>query len=161
MTYGIDLTKIEGVGVNLLLSLITEVGLDMAKFPSAKHFTSWLCLCPNKKVSGNKVLSSHTRKNKNHLAYAFRQAANAVGNQKDNALAHFFHRLAFRHGRTVAITATARKIATIVYNMLKHQVSYQPIDPAEYQLLIRQNKLQNVQRTIKKHDIKAEELAFN
>ena len=77
-------------------------------------------------MSGGKVLSSKTRKNKGRLAYAFRQAANAVGNQKDTALSHAFRALAYKHGRKVAITATARKIATIVYNMLEKGQPYQP-----------------------------------
>jgi len=62
LTYGTDLTKVDGVGLSLLLNLIAEVGLDLSKFPTAKHFVSWLCLCPNKKITGNKVISSRSRK---------------------------------------------------------------------------------------------------
>ena len=140
--------------------MIAEVGLDLSKFPTAKHFVSWLSLCPNKKVSGNKILSSRTRKNKGRLAYAFRQAANSAGNKKDTALSHFFRRMAYKHGRKVAITATARKMATIVYNLLQNNETYKPLGKEEYQELVRKNKLMNIQRTIKKHGIKAEELAF-
>ena len=153
--------QVDGVGFGLLLALITEVGLDLSVFPSAKHFVSWLCLCPNKRVSGGKTLSSKTRKNKGRLAYAFRQAANAVGNQKDTALSHAFPALAYKRGRKVAITATARKIATIVYNMLEKGQLYQPMGTKEYQAALRQKKLMNIQRTIKKHSVKADELAFN
>jgi len=154
------LTEVDGVGYGLLLALITEVGLDLSKFPTAKHFVSWLGLCPNKRVSGGRVLSSKTRRNKGRLAAAFRQAANGVGNQKDTALSHAFRALAYKHGRKVAITATARKIATIVYNMLEKGQAYQPLGTEEYQKLVRQKKVMNIQRTIKKNDIKAEELAF-
>ena len=112
-------------------------------------------------MSGGKVLSSKTRKNKGRLAYAFRQAANAVGNQKDTALSHAFRALAYKHGRKVAITATARKIATIVYNMLEKGQPYQPLGTAEYQKLVRQKKLMNIQRTIKKLDVKEGELTFS
>jgi len=162
MTYGTDLTIVDGIGVSFLLDLIAEVGLDLSKFPSAKHFTSWMCICPNRKVSGNKVLSSKSKKNKNRLAYAFRQAANAVGLQKeDTALTLFFHRIAYRRGRTVAITATARKLAVIVYNMLQKGQPYEPMGTEEYQQLVRQNKLKNIQRTIQKLQIKESELTFN
>jgi len=123
--------QVDGVGFGLLLALIAEVGLDLSVFPTAKHFVSWLCLSPNKKVSGGKVLSSRTRKNKGRLSYAFRQAANAVGNQKDTALSYAFRKLAIKHGRKVAITATARKIATIIYNMLEKGRPYQPFGTIE------------------------------
>ena len=162
LTYGTDLTKVDGIGVGFLLNLIAEVGLDLSKFPSAKHFTSWLCICPNKKVSGNKVITSKSRKNKNRLAYAFRQAANAVGLQKeDTALTLFFRRIAYRKGRKTAITATARKLAVIVYNMLQNSQDYEPLGSEDYQKLVRQNKLKNIQRTIQKLQIKENELAFN
>jgi len=160
LTYGTDLTKVDGVGLSLLLNLIAEVGLDLSKFPTAKHFVSWLCLCPNKKITGNKVISSRSRKNKNRLAYAFRQAANSVGNQKDTTLSYFFRRIAFKRGRKVAITATARKLAIIVYNMLQNGQDYQPMGTEEYQQLVRQNKLKNIQRTIRKLEVKAEEITF-
>jgi transposase len=153
--------EVDGIGLGLLLTLIAEVGLDLSKFPSAKHFVSWLCLCPNKKVSGGKVLSSKTRKNKGRLAYAFRQAANAVGRQKDTAMSHAFRSLAYKHGRKVAITATARKIATIVYNMLEKGQPYQPMGSKEYQAALRQKKLRNIQKSIENNDIKVNELAFN
>ena len=162
MTYGTDLTKVDGIGVGFLLNLIAEVGLDLSKFPSAQNFTSWMCICPNKRITGNKVISSKSRKNKNRLAYAFRQAANAVGLQKeDTVLSLFFHRIAYRRGRKVAITATARKLAVIVYNMLQNGQDYEPIGTEEYQQLVRQNKLKNIQRTIQKLQIKESELAFS
>jgi len=161
LTDGIDLTEVDGVSFGLLLALITEVGLDLSMFPSAKHFVSWLGLCPNKKVSGGKILSSKTRKNKGRLAYAFRQSANSVGNQKDTALSYAFRALAYKHGRKVAITATARKIATIVYNMLEKGQPYQPMGTLQYQNMVRQKKVMNIQRTIKKHDVKVDELAFS
>jgi len=151
--------EIDGVGYGLLFNLLAEVGLDLSKFPSAKHFTSWLCLCPNKRVTGGKVISSRTRKNQGRLAYAFRQAANAVGNQKDTALAYSFRSLAARRGRKVAITATARKIAITVYNVLEKGQKYQPMGTEEYQKLVRIKKIRNIQRTMRKHQIEVNELA--
>lgn len=151
---------IEGMGRTTILTLMAEVGMDLEqKFPSAKHFVSWLGLCPNKKVSGGKVLSSKTRKNKHQLALAFRQAANVVGNLKDTALSQFFRRIAYRKGRKAAITATARKIAVIVYNMVANGQSYRPLDLEQYQQQVRKKKIKDIQRTIKKHQITANELA--
>lgn len=160
LSQGKDLLEIDGVGYGLLFNLVAEVGLDLSKFPTAKHFTSWLCLCPNKRVTGGKVISSKTRKNQGRLAYAFRQAANAVGNQKDTALAYSFRSLAARRGRKVAITATARKIAITVYNVLQKGQEYQPMGTEEYQKLIRLKKIKNIQRTMRKHQIEASEIAI-
>lgn len=160
LTDGIDLMQVDGIGFGLLLAMIAEVGLDLSKFPTSKHFVSWLCLCPNKKVSGGKVLSSKTRPNKGRLAYAFRQAANAVGNQKDTALAHSFRALKAKNGHRLAVTAIARKIATIVYNMLVKGQSYDPMGSEEYQKLLRLKKIKNIQRTIQKHNITEDEISF-
>lgn len=135
--------------------------MDLSKFPSAKHFVSWLALCPNKKVSGGKVLSSKTRKNKQRLAAAFRQAAFAVGKQKNTSLSAFYRRIAFRKGKSTAIIATARKLATIVYNMLQKGQDYHPEATEVYQLKVRSQKLKHIQRTIQKLDIKEAELIFS
>ncbi len=75
---GIDLSAIEGVSVGTIMTVISEVGLDLRAFPTAKHFASWLDLSPNNKISGGKVLSSKTVKGKNHLAKVLRHAANAI-----------------------------------------------------------------------------------
>ena len=82
-----------------------------------------------------------------------------MGNQKDTALSYSFRSLAARRGRKVAITATARKIATIVYNVLQKGQEYQPMGTEEYQELVRRKKIRNIQRTMRKHQIDANELA--
>jgi len=158
---GVDLMQIDGFSSHTLLSLVSETGLDLkAKFASAKHFTSWLGLSPNKKITGGKTFSSKTKRNKNPLAHAFRQAANAIGNTKDNPLAHFFRRIAFRKGRKAAITATARKLAVIVYQMLTNGQDYQPMDLEKYQKQVRSQKVKHIQRTIQRLNIKDDELVF-
>ena len=158
---GVDLMGIDGISYNTVLTLVAEVGLDLAQqFPSAKHFVSWMCLCPNKKITGGKTLSSRSRKNKNQLAHAFRQAANTVGRQKDTALSHFFKRIAYRKGRKVAITATARKLAVIVCHMIVNKVPYQPQGLDDYQQKVRDLKVKQIQRTINRLNIKATELAL-
>lgn len=161
LTDGIDLMEVDGVNFNLLMTLVAEVGLDLEKhFPTAKHFTSWLGLAPNRKVTGGKVISSKTNKNKSHLAVAFRQAANAVGRQKKKPLSIFFRRVAFNHCRLKAITATARKLAVIVYNMVVNKEPYKPQSVEEYQLKVRKHKIKQIQRTIRQFDIEIKELNF-
>jgi transposase len=153
--------QIDGIGYGTILTLLAETGVDLGDFPTSDHFVSWMCISPNKKITGGKVISSHTRKNKCALAYAFRQAANTIGNQKGTALSHYFHRLAFRKGRKVAIMATARKLAVTVYNMLQKGQPYKPQPLEDYQENLRAQKVKNIQRTISRLEVKAEELAFN
>jgi len=161
LTDGVDLMEIEGVSFTTLLTLLAETGWDLkAKFPSGKHFTSWLSLAPNKRITGGKVLSSKTNKNKHPLAYAFRQAANAAGNTKDTALGQFFRRIAYKKGRKYAVTATARKIAVIVYNMITRNEPYRPMGKDEYQEKVRKQKIQYIQKTIKNLEVKKDELSF-
>ena len=161
LSNGVDLLQVDGISFGFLLTLISEVGMDLSKFPSAKHFVSWLGLCPNNKVSGGKILTSKTRKNKHRLAVAFRQAAFAAGKRKNTALAAFYRRIAFHKGRSAAVVATARKIAIIVYNMLQKGQPYQPQGLVEYQQQVRNRKLKNIQRTILEMQIKETELAFD
>lgn len=123
---GVDLTEIHGIGPTLALKLIAECGTDMARWPTSKHFTSWLCLAPANKISGGKVLSSRTRKSSNRVSALLRLAVPVLG-KTDSALGAFYRRLAARSGKSVAITATARKIATIFYNILRYGIKY--IDP--------------------------------
>ncbi len=159
---GIDLMQIKGVGPNLILAIGAEVGFDLAtSFPSAKNFTSWMSLSPNKRITGGKVLSSKSNKNKSRLAQAFRKAANAVGRKRDTPLSDFFRRIAYRKGRKVAITATARKLAVIVYHMLVDKQAYRSQDLEEYRQRIRDQKVRYLQKTIKQLEIKSTELEFS
>lgn len=116
--FGVDLYQIDGISHGTVLSLLSTLGNGIHKFPSAKHFVSWLRLAPNNRISGGKRLSSRTPKGKNQLTLALRQAANAIGNTKSHALKRFFNRIAYKKGRGAAITATARKLATILFHML-------------------------------------------
>ena len=118
MCGGIDLTQVPGIGPLNALSLISEIGTDMSRWPSARHFASWLALAPNNRESGGRLLSSKTRTAPNRAAKVFRLAA-LNNSRSDNAIAAHYRRLALRIGTPKAVTATARKIATIVYTMLK------------------------------------------
>lgn len=148
---GVDLFTIEGLGHATVLSIISEVGPDgFTKFETAKHFTSWLRLAPNNKVSGGKLLSTKTPKGSNRLKIALRNAANAIGNLKDTHLSNFFKRVCYRKGRTVAVSATARKLAVIIWNMVVKKIPYQP--PTHYLFLDEKRKLGLVKRIRKQID---------
>ena len=123
---GVDLTQIHGIGPYLSVRLIAECGTDLSRWPSAKHFTSWLTLSPGCKVSGGKVLSSHTRKTTNRVAALLRLAAVTVG-KTSTALGAFYRRLAARIGKAKAVTATARKIAVLFYGAMRFGMKY--VDP--------------------------------
>jgi len=158
---GVDLSAIEGIGNGTLLTLLSEVGLDMSAFPTAKHFASWLHLSPNNKKTGGKVFSRRTQKGKNKLADALRHAANGIGNKKDGSLNQFFKRIAIKKGRVSAITATARKLAVIIYNMLTKNEAYKPLDQTLYQHKIRTNQIRNLQNKINRLKVVPEELKFS
>jgi hypothetical protein len=154
---------IEGVNDATVMAFISEIGLEgIKKFESAKQFTSWLRLAPNNKISGGKVLSHHLPKGSNRLKIALRQAANSIGNLKEGHLADFFKRINYKKGRTTAISATARKLAVIIWNMLVKGVPYNP--PSEYLFLDQKRKLKMVnrmKRNIAKFEIKPEDVGFN
>ena len=132
------------------------------KFPTAKHFTSWLRIAPNNKVSGGKVLSSKVPKGSNRLKIALRNAANAIGNLKDSTpLKDFFHRINFRKGRVSAISATARKLAVIIWNMVVRRTQY--INPEGYLFLDQKRKLgmvKRIKKQIDKFGLTNQELGF-
>jgi transposase len=124
---GVDLFAIEGVNQNTVLTLISEVGDNIKKFHNAKSFANWLHLCPFQKITGGKIISSKTQKGTNPLTQALKSAANAIGNlKKVTHLTKFFKRIAYKKGRKEAITATANKLAVIIYNMLTKYQQYIP-----------------------------------
>ena len=124
---GVDLLDIPGVSHSTVLTFMSEIGPEgLKKFSSAKKFASWLRLAPNNKISGGRILSNRIPKGSNRLKIALRNAANAVGNLKDSDLGKFFKKIAFRKGRQAAITATARKLAVILWNMITKKEPYKP-----------------------------------
>lgn len=157
---GIDLLAIEGVSHSTVLTLMSEVGQGIHKFESAKQFASWLRLAPNNKISGGRILSNKIPKGSNRLKIALRQAANAVGNLKDTALSNFFKRIAFRKGRMSAISATARKLAVIIWNMLTKKVTYKPDTDYEFLDQKRKRKVLEMRKLIDKFDITSTDLGL-
>jgi hypothetical protein len=163
MFEGTDFLAIEGMSYSTVLTLMSEVGIEgIRKFPTAKHFTSWLRIAPNNKVSGGKVLSSKVPKGSNRLKIALRNAANAIGNLKDSTpLRDFFHRINFRKGRVSAVSATARKLGVIIWNMAVKRTAY--INPEKYLFLDQKRKLgivKRIQKQINKFALTNEDLKF-
>lgn len=142
---GVDLTQINGLGPSSALRIVAECGTDMTRWPTVKHFTSWLTLAPGSKISGGKVLSSRTRQSANRAAAVLRLAAVSVS-RTTTALGAFFRRLAARTGKAKAVTATARKIAVLFYNTLRHGSAY--VDPGAnyYEERYRQRSIATLRR---------------
>lgn len=121
--FGVDLTEIPGVNALTAQMLLTEIGPDLTRFPTVAAFCSWLRLCPDPKISGGQVLSSHTRPTKNRAALALRMAAQAL-HRSDTYLGDYFRRMKARMGVPKAMTATAHKLARIVYHMVTTRQEY-------------------------------------
>lgn len=161
MTNGIDLSQIEGVNINTILTFMAELGFDLkSKFVTHKHFTSWLGFAPNRKITGGKVISSNTPKVKSPIVFAIRQAANAAGNSQGR-LGDFFRRIAYRKGRQVAIIATARKISVIIYKMLENGQEYSYEYCKEETERLRNSQIKKINKTINNFNISYNELITN
>jgi transposase len=143
---GVDLTAIEGIGVLTAQVVLSEIGLDMTRWRSEKHFASWLGLCPDHRISGGKVLSSHTRHVLNRVADALRMAATTLQNSQ-TALGAFYRRMRARLGAASAITATAHKLARLIYRLLKYGELYVRQGLEEYEHKYRQRLLHNLKKT--------------
>lgn len=157
---GVDVLTIQGVGGTFVLDIAAELGFDLHQFPSEKHFTSWLGLAPNRKVSGGRVLGSKTPNKQNRAAVAFRQAANAIGNCKNHPLKPFFCAILKRQGRKGAITATARKLAVIYYKMVTNQEAFDYIPKQKDDEKIKKATLKKIQKSINELNISQNDLKF-
>lgn len=149
MLCGVDLTAIDGLDSLLVQDIIAEIGTDMSRWATVKHFASWLGLSPNNKSSAGKVKSRHTKKTSNRANTAFRLAAQAVGRSR-TALGAFYRRIRAKHGAPVAITATAHKIARIVYHMLKEKTPFQPQSDELYSQQQQERYVKRLQQQAKK-----------
>ena len=143
---GVDLTAIEGIGSLTALVVLTEVGPDLSRFRSEKHFASWLGLCPDNRISGGKVLGSRTRRVTNRVSDALRMAAMTL-ERSQSALGAFHRRMKARLGAAEAITATAHKLARLIYRLLKHGEVYVRQGMADYEQRFQERKLYALQKT--------------
>jgi len=145
MTGGIDLTQIDGLDTLSVQDILSETGTDMSKWPTVKHFSSWLCLAPNNLVTGGKVKRTSTPHTQNRASNTLRIAAQSLA-RSDCALGAYYRRMRAIHGAPKAITATAHKLAQIIYFMLKRRVPYQALDAAYYDHQHRERTIRSLQR---------------
>jgi transposase len=142
---GVDLFRVPGLNAETLMTLYSEVGADMKKWPTEKHFTSWLSLCPGTKISGGKVLSRKTKPSRNRAAGAFRQAAVCAG-RTETSLGAFYRRLKARLGPAKAATATAHKIARMYYHLVKNGEEYEEAGAVVYEEKYRARVVKNLKK---------------
>ena len=150
---GVDLTHINGIDAMTAFKVLAEVGPDMSRFKTAKHFASWLGLCPGTRISGGKVLSGATKRAPNRAAQALKLAAAALRTSQ-SALGAYYRRLCARLDRPRAITAAAHKLARLIYAMLTKGMEYVDQGEAYYEEKYRQRALNNLAR-------RAEQLGFS
>jgi transposase len=120
---GVDVLSLVGMGPLTALNLLSETGRDMSRWPTEKHFTSWLNFAPGTNISGGRRLSSRRRPGRNRAGLLLRQAASSIG-RTQTALGAFYRRLAARRGKAIAIVATARKLACAYYRLLRFGGQY-------------------------------------
>jgi transposase len=142
---GADLSQIDGIGPYNALRLISEIGTDMSRWPTEHHFASWATLAPHNKISGGRLLSSRTPPSANRAAAILRVAAMSLG-RTQTALGAFYRRLAYRIGKAKAITATARKLAILVYRTLKGELVYQDPGATAYDARHRESVLRRLRQ---------------
>lgn len=143
---GVDLTRLDGVNEATAQLIVSEVGLDVCKkWPTEAQFTSWLGLCPNNEISGGKVLRRGTRKVVNRVAKALRMCAQSLFNSK-SALGAYARRLRARCDSRIAITATAHKLARLIYRMLKYGEEYIDIGAEQYETRFRAGMLKALEQ---------------
>jgi len=149
---GVDITKIFGISELLATEIISETGIDMTKWPTKKHFASWLNLAPNNRISGGKLLKSKRVKKKNKAGQAFLMAAFAL-QRSDHWLGEFYRRLKAKHGAIIATKATARKLALIFYEMAKLKIEFNPIPIETYNQHFKERKLKYLKNQALKYGL--------
>jgi hypothetical protein len=148
--HGVDVMAIYGISETSALEILAETGTDLSRWETEAQFRSWLNLCPNNKISGGKVISSKVmRKKANAASEAFRHAANGV-QRSDHWLGDYFRRMRAKGGNKYAVLATAGKLATIYYKMVRNKEEFNPMDLIKYQEKYKQAKISYLERTLKR-----------
>jgi transposase len=142
---GVDLTEIEGIDVATALVILAEIGVDVSRFPTEKHFASWLGVCPRQYESNKNKRKRSPRRGKNRIAIALQMAAQGLGKTK-SPLAMFYRRIKSRIGGKGAITATAHKLACLVYRMLKYGKEYVKQSMEDYERKIKEQMERSLRR---------------
>jgi transposase len=143
---GVDLTRIEGIDALTAQVILSECGIDMDRFPTEKHFASWLGLCPNNRITGGNIRSRRSRAGAKRISLSLRIAAQSL-HRSQSPLGHFCRRLAARTSKPQAITATAHKLARLVYRMLKYGEAYVDQGQIAYQQRSQELQIQRLART--------------
>jgi transposase len=142
---GVDLTAVDGIDVATALVILAEIGVDVSRFPTEKHFASWLGVCPRQHESNRTKKRRGPRKGKNRVAIALRMAAQGLA-RTQSPLAQFYRRIKARLGGKGAITAAAHKLACLVYRMLKYGREYVRQSLAEYEQKLREQQERSLRR---------------
>ena len=142
---GVDLVAVHGISASLAQIILSEIGTDMSKWPTEKHFASWLGLAPHNDISGGKILRSRTLPTDNRAGQAFRQAAASV-TRSPCAFGAYYRRKKARFGPLPALVATAHKIARTVYAMLKHRIQYHDIGAVTYEQKQQERELNSLKK---------------
>jgi len=143
---GVDLVAISGLNESTVQSILSEIGTDMSKWPTVKHFCAWLGLAPHHDISGGKVLRSRVLKTHNRAGQAFRLAAQSASRSPRTSYGAFYRRVCGRLGPAQAIVATAHKIARAFYHMLKHRVAFRDLSAEEYEQRSRDREIANLRK---------------
>jgi transposase len=142
---GVDLTRINGLAITSVLTVLSEIGPDLSRFANVKHFCSWLGLCPGTKISGGKVLSARTRRSTNRVRQALKLAAMSLS-RNNSALGAFYRRLCSRMDKPRANTAVAHKLARMIYFMLTRGEAYVDKGQQHYEEQQRQRSIAALRR---------------
>jgi transposase len=142
---GVDLTAVDGLNEGTAQIILSEIGTDMSKWRTDKHFCSWLHLAPHNDISGGKILRSRILKGRNRAVLALRMAAQSVG-RTQTALGVYYRRMHAKFGPERAVVATAHKIARIIYHMLRDGKPYQAMGSQEYEQRQRESDVRKLKR---------------
>lgn len=149
---GLNLMSITGLGANTILQIISEVGTDMSKFPSSKHFAAYLGFVPRNKITGGVIISSSTDRTKSRAAQAFKKIVPSIS-RGDSAFAAFYHRIASKAGTGKAITATCRKLSIAFYNTIVVGQDYIEEGNKRYRERLANKEKALLEKLAKKHNL--------
>lgn len=146
---GVDLCRIDGIREVTVVKLISEIGIDMQKWPSGKHFAAWMNLVPNTKITGGKIISSRMQKRKNYAGLALRMACSNLSKSK-SPLGDYARKMKSRLGGKGAVVASAHKIAKLIYYLISHQEEYRREKVIESQISWKQKRIRNLEKQLER-----------
>ncbi len=150
LTGGKDPSQITGLSDKILMELMAEIGVDLTKWKTAKHFTSWLCLSPGENQSGKSNKRGKSYKTHSKARQIFRNCANSISSSRHTALKGFYNRIKSRRGPMIAMKATARKLAVLYYNITVYGVAYVEQGLERYELKYKEQQIKRLQKQAKK-----------